>query len=63
MANVKANLSRNYTTGEKRIERNVLFRKSNYFNPSQLMEINKSTGFSEQALSKVNNNLQTFLKN
>jgi hypothetical protein len=33
MANVKANLSRNYTTGEKG-QRNVLYRTSSYFNPS-----------------------------
>jgi hypothetical protein len=44
MANVKANLSRNYTTGEKRIERNVLLEKSiSTFNID--VEINKSTGF------------------
>jgi hypothetical protein len=63
MANVKANLSRNYTTGEKGSKEMFFFRKSNYFNPSIIdVEINKSTGFSEQALSKVNNNLQTFSK-
>jgi hypothetical protein len=61
MANVKANLSRNYTTGEKVSKEMIFYRKSNYFNPSIIdVEINKSTGFSEQALSKVNNDLQTF---
>jgi hypothetical protein len=35
MANVKANLSRNYTTGEKD-RKKCSFRKSNYFNPSMM---------------------------
>jgi hypothetical protein len=61
MANVKANLSRNYTTGEKGSKEMFFYRTSNYFNPSIIdVEINKSTGFSKQALSKVNNDLQTF---
>jgi phage terminase large subunit-like protein len=61
MANVKANLSRNYTTGEKGSKEMFFYRKSDYFNPSIIdVEINKSTGFSKQALSKVNNDLQSF---
>lgn len=61
MANVKANLSQNYTTGEQGSKEMFFFRKSNYFNPSIIdIEINKSTGFSKQALSKVNNDLQSF---
>jgi hypothetical protein len=61
MANVKANLSRNYTTGEKGSKEMFFYRKSNYFNPSVIdIEINKSTGFSKQTLSKVNNDLQSF---
>lgn len=61
MANVKANLSQNYTTGEKGSKEMFFYRSSNYFNPSIIdVEINKSTGFSKQALSKVNNDLQTF---
>ncbi len=61
MANVKANLIRNYTTGEKGSKEMFFFRKSNYFNPSIIdVEINKSTGFSKQALSKVNKDLQSF---
>lgn len=61
MANVKANLSRNYTTGEKGSKEMFFFRKSNYFNPSIIdVEINESTGFSKQALLKVNNDLQSF---
>ncbi|UQD56470.1 carboxypeptidase-like regulatory domain-containing protein [Flavobacterium sp. K5-23] len=63
MANVKANLSRNYTTGEKGSKEMFFYRTSNYFNPSIIdVEINKSTGFSKQALSKVNNDLQGFSK-
>ncbi|MFT7336294.1 MAG: hypothetical protein ACI9M1_002248, partial [Porticoccaceae bacterium] len=51
MANVKANLSRNYTTSQKGSKEMFFFRKSNYFNPSVIdIEINKSTGFSKQAL-------------
>jgi hypothetical protein len=48
MANVKANLSRNYTTGEKGSKEMFFYRKSDYFNPSIIdVEINKSTGFSK----------------
>ncbi|MFQ3173706.1 MAG: hypothetical protein ACI9WT_002110 [Flavobacterium sp.] len=61
MANVKANLTRNYTTGEKGSKEMFFYRTSSYFNPSIIdVEINKSTGFSKQALSKVNNDLQSF---
>jgi hypothetical protein len=61
MANVKANLRRNYTTGEKGSKEMFFYRTSNYFNPSIIdIEINKSTGFSKQDLSKVNNDLQSF---
>lgn len=63
MANVKANLSRNYTTGEKGSKEMFFYRTSNYFNPSLIdVEINKSTGFSKQALSKVNNDMKRFSK-
>jgi hypothetical protein len=63
MANVKANLSRNYTTGEKGSKEMFFYRTSSYFNPSAIdVEINKSTGFSKQALAKVNNDIQTFSK-
>lgn len=61
MANVKANLSRNYTTGEKGSKEMFFYRTSSYFNPSIIdVEINESTGFSKQALSKINNDLQSF---
>jgi hypothetical protein len=63
MANVKANLSRNYTTSQKGSKEMFFYRTSNYFNPSIFnLEINKSTGFSKQALSKMNNDLQSFSK-
>jgi phage terminase large subunit-like protein len=61
MANVKANLSRNYTTGEKGSKEMFFYRTSSYFTPSIIdVEIGKSTGFNKQALSKVNNDLQSF---
>lgn len=61
MANVKANLSRNYTTGEKGSKEMFFYRTSSYFNPSIIdVEIDKSTGFNKQALSKINNDLQSF---
>ncbi|NGY38056.1 carboxypeptidase-like regulatory domain-containing protein [Flavobacterium sp. XN-5] len=61
MANVKANLSRNYTTGEKGSKEMFFYRTSSYFNPSIIdVEIAKSTGFNKQALSKINNDLQSF---
>ncbi|MBC5838246.1 carboxypeptidase-like regulatory domain-containing protein [Flavobacterium muglaense] len=61
MANVKANLKQNYTTGEKASKEMFFYRTSSYFNPSIIdVEIDKSTGFNKQALSKINNDLQSF---
>jgi hypothetical protein len=62
MANVKANLSRNYTTGEKRIERNVLL-ENQIISIPQLMKLTNQLVLAEQALSKVNNLQTSFLKN
>lgn len=63
MANVKANLARNYATGETASKEMLFYRKSNHFKPSLIdVEINKSTGFSKQALNKVNTDLKIFSK-
>ncbi|WP_367771130.1 carboxypeptidase-like regulatory domain-containing protein [Flavobacterium sp. WC2421] len=63
MANVKANLSRNYATGETGSKDMLFYRKSNNFKPSLIdVEINKSTGFTKQALNKVNTDLKAFSK-
>ena len=63
MANVKANLSRNYATGETGSKDMLFYRKSDNFKPSLIdVEINKSTGFTKQALHKVNTDLEAFSK-
>ncbi|WP_367754295.1 carboxypeptidase-like regulatory domain-containing protein [Flavobacterium sp. WC2430] len=63
MANVKANLARNYETGETGSKEMLFYRSSNNFKPSLIdVEINKSTGFTKQALQKVNTDLKAFSK-
>lgn len=61
MANVKANLERNYSTGETANKDKLFYRKSENFKPVLIdVAINESTGFSKQALHKVNTDLKTF---
>jgi hypothetical protein len=56
----KANLSRNYKT-EKGLKM-FFYRTSSYFNPSIIdVEIDKSTGFNKQALSKSTMTCSLFL--
>lgn len=63
MANVKANLNRNYKNDGLPSKDLFFYRKSNNFKPNEIeVEINKSTGFSKQALIKVNTDIQTFSK-
>lgn len=63
MANVKANLSQNYTTGEKGSKDMIFYRTSDYFTPTIMdIEIDKSTGFSKEGLNKVNKDVQKFAK-
>ncbi|MBC5842322.1 MAG: carboxypeptidase-like regulatory domain-containing protein [Flavobacteriaceae bacterium] len=61
MANVKANLATNYK-GDGSPSKDLLFyRNSEYFNPKEIeVEIDKSPGFSKQALVKVNSDLKNF---
>lgn len=61
MANVKANLAANYK-GDGSPSKDLLFyRKSEYFTPKEIeVEIDKSTGFTKQALVKANSDLKTF---
>ena len=63
MASVKANLNRNYKDDGLPSKDLLFYRKSNNFKPKEIeVEINKSTGFSKQALIKVNTDIQTFSK-
>ncbi|MGO4820777.1 MULTISPECIES: carboxypeptidase-like regulatory domain-containing protein [unclassified Flavobacterium] len=63
MAHVKANLSKNYTTAEKGSKDMIFYRTSDYFTPNLIdIEIDQSTGFNKQGLTKVNNDLQAFAK-
>jgi hypothetical protein len=61
MANVKANLANNYKSDGSPSKDLLFYRNSEYFNPKIIdVEIDKSTGFSKEALVKVNSNLKTF---
>jgi hypothetical protein len=61
MANVKANLGRNYKNDGQASKDMIFLRESNYFKPKILeLEIDKSTGFSKQALNKVNADIKAF---
>ncbi len=61
MANVKANLERNYKNDGKALKEMLFLRKSNYFKPITLeVEIDKSTGFSKQSLNKINADIKSF---
>ena len=61
MANVKANLERNYKS-DGQAKKDVLFyRKSEAIKPSILdVEIDKSTGYTKQGLKSANADLHTF---
>jgi hypothetical protein len=61
MANVKANLATNYKGDGSPSKELLFYRNSEYFNPKEIeVEIDKSPGFSKQALVKVNSDLKTF---
>jgi hypothetical protein len=63
MANVNANLTRNYKNEGSPSKDMLFYRKSDYFTPILIdVEIDKSTGFTKQGLQKVNANLKTFSK-
>jgi hypothetical protein len=63
MANVKANLARNYKNEELPTKELLFYRKSDYFKPKLIdVEIDESTGFTKQGLSKVNTDLKAFSK-
>jgi ABC-type polysaccharide transport system permease subunit len=52
MANVNANLTRNYKMRDP-LQRICFYRKSDYFKPILIdVEIDKSTGFTKQGLQK-----------
>ncbi|HSN48286.1 MAG TPA: carboxypeptidase-like regulatory domain-containing protein, partial [Flavobacterium sp.] len=61
MAKVKANLERNYRNDGTASKDMLFLRKSNYFKPKVLeVELDKSTGFTKQGLSKVNSDIKAF---
>ena len=61
MANVKVNLNRNYKDDGLSAKNLLFYRKSGYFKPKEIeVEVNKSTGFSNEALKKVNTDLKSF---
>ena len=61
MANVKANLASNYKSNGAPSKDLLFYRNSEYFNPKTIdVEIDKSPGFTKQALVKVNTDLKTF---
>lgn len=61
MANVKVNLDRNYKSDGLPSKDLLFYRRSDYFKPKEIeIEVNKSTGFSKQALKKVNTDLKSF---
>ena len=61
MANVKANLARNYKNSETPSKEMLFYRKSDSFKPNLIeVEIDESTGFTKQALAKANTDLKTF---
>lgn len=61
MATVKANLSINYRNTDNPIKDMLFVRKSTATYPKEVVvDVNQSTGFSKQALKKVNNDIQSF---
>ncbi|WP_254906666.1 carboxypeptidase-like regulatory domain-containing protein [Flavobacterium sp. FPG59] len=61
MATVKANLSLNYSNTDNPIKDMLFVRKSTATNPQEIVvDVNKSTGFSKQALKQVNSDIQNF---
>jgi hypothetical protein len=61
MANVKANLERNYKKEGQAIKDMIFFRNSTNFKPFKLdVEIEKSTGFSKEALKKANTQMSAY---
>jgi hypothetical protein len=61
MANVKANLERNYKKDGQATMDKIFFRTSTNFKPSKLdVEIEKSTGFSKETLKKANTQMSAF---
>jgi hypothetical protein len=61
MANVKANLDRNYKSDGTPSKDLLFYRRSDYFKPKEIeITVDKSTGFSKQALKKVNTDLKNF---
>ena len=61
MANVKANLERNYKNNGQATKDMIFFRESSTFKPSILnIEIDKSTGFTKQAIKSANADLNSF---
>jgi hypothetical protein len=61
MANVKANLDRNYQSDGLASKDLLFYRRSNYFKPKEIeITVEKSTGFSKEALKKVNTDLKNF---
>jgi hypothetical protein len=63
MATVKAQLRTNYTTDEKATKDKIFYRVAEYFNPSVIeVDIEQSTGFTKQALTKVNSDIKAYSK-
>jgi hypothetical protein len=61
MANVKANLERNYKKEGQATKDKIFIRTTTNFKPSKLdVEIEKSTGFSKEALKKANTQLSAY---
>lgn len=61
MANVKANLKNNYSYQKNATKDKIFFRESSYLAPKILdVEIEKSTGFTKDALKKANKELAAF---
>lgn len=61
MANVKANLANNYKSDGSPAKDLLFYRNSENFNPKLIeVEIDKSPGFTKQALVKVNSDLKNF---
>ncbi|MBB1194441.1 carboxypeptidase-like regulatory domain-containing protein [Flavobacterium sp. SOK18b] len=61
MATVKANLAVNYGSKNSPTKDMLFVRKSTATYPNEIVvDVNQSTGFSKQALKKVNNDIQSF---
>lgn len=61
MANVKANLERNYKNDGQATKDMIFYRESSNFKPIILdVEIDKSTGFTKQALKSANEEMNAF---